>query len=112
MAIDEQLAARVKAALGGEKGITEKKMFGGLCLLRRGNMLCGVDNRGNLMLRVGPEQYESALKLEHAREMDFTGKPLRGMIYVEPEGFESEAALKTWLTMALKFTATLPAKGK
>ena len=112
MAIDELLAERVRAALSGEKGITSKKMFGGLCMLHNGNMLCGVDNRGNLMLRVGPEQYEHALALPHAREMDFTGRPMKGMVYVEPEGFASEEDLKKWLALAMKFTGTLPAKKK
>jgi hypothetical protein len=110
MACDELLSGRVESVLSEMKGITRKNMFGGLCFLHKGNMLCGLDNKGNLMVRVGPEQYESALKLEHAAEMDFTGKPLRGMIYVRPEGFETDEALGDWLKMGLRFTASLPAK--
>ncbi len=111
MAHDEKLAERVEAALSETKGVTSKKMFGGLCYLHNGNMLCGLDNKGNLMVRVGPKQYEAALKLEHAAEMDFTGKPLHGMIYVRPEGFKTDEALGKWLRMGLEFTAALPAKG-
>lgn len=111
MAVDETLAKRIEAALSGKKGISSKKMFGGLCFLHNGNMLCGVDNRARLMVRVGPEQYEDALAKEHAREMDFTGRPLKGMVYVEPEGFATDEALAGWIEMGLRFTGTLPAKG-
>ncbi len=75
-------------------------------------MLCGLDNRGKLMVRVGPRQYEAALKLEHAAEMDFTGKPLRGIIYVRPEGFTTDKALSEWIGMGLKFTSSLRKKAK
>ncbi len=111
MAYDEKLAERVEAALSDNEGITRRKMFGGLCFLHNGNMLCGVDNKNNLMVRVGPEQYKAALKLEHATEMDFTGKPLRGMVYVRPGGFKTDQALGKWIGMGLGFTSTLPAKG-
>ena len=60
MACDEKLAKRVEAVLNDKGGITRRKMFGGLCFLHNGNMLCGVDNKNNLMVRVGPEQYEAA----------------------------------------------------
>jgi TfoX/Sxy family transcriptional regulator of competence genes len=112
MACDEQLAERVEAVLSEEKSITRKKMFGGLCFMHNGNMLCGITNQDNLMVRVGPQQYEDALKLKHAAEMDFTGKPLRGMIYVRPEGFNTYEALAKWVKMGLNFTSDLPAKNK
>ena len=111
MALDEKLAERLESALGAIKGITRKKMFGGLCFLHNGNMLCGLDNRGNLMVRVGPERYEDALKMEHAAEMDFTGKPMRGMICVRPEGLKTDEALGSWIGMGLGFTSSLPEKG-
>ena len=83
MAYDEYLAERIRKALKRRKGITEKKMFGGICLLLDGNMVGGVVN-DDLMVRVGPDGYEDALKQPHARPMDFTGKPLKGMVYVGP----------------------------
>ena len=62
------------------------------------------------MARVGPDQYEECLKLPHAREMDFTGKPLKGMIYVDPEGIAEDEDLKAWLDRCVGFMKTLPPK--
>lgn len=75
----------------------------------RGNMCCGVIGE-RLMLRVGPEGYGMALSRPHARAMDFTGKPMKGMVYVEPEGFASAGDLKAWISRAMKFALSLPAK--
>ena len=109
MAYDEVVAERVRVALKRRKGVTEKKMFGGICLLLNGNMVGGVVN-DDLMIRVGPDAYEDALEEKHARPMDFTGKPLRGMVYVEPKGYEKNADLKAWLDRGLKFARSLPPK--
>jgi len=84
-------------------------MFGGLTFLVNGNMSCGVEKK-RLMIRVGPDQYKQTLKLKHARPMDFTGRPLKGFIYVSSEGFKSDTALKKWLEKGLEFARTLPAK--
>ena len=62
------------------------------------------------MVRVGPDQYEEALTLPHARPMDFTGRPMRGFVYVDPEGFESDESLGEWVQRSLKFVFTLPPK--
>lgn len=110
MAYDEKLAEKVRRILKGKRGISEKKMFGGLCFLHHGNMLCGVDNKSRLMVRVGADNYPKALKTKHAREMDFTGRPLKGMIYVDPEGTRNKAGLTKWIEMGLNFTRTLPRK--
>lgn len=71
MAYDEGLAERIRDVVG-TRGVVEKKMFGGLCFMLRGHMCCGVTGE-DLMLRVGPDQFESVLKRQHARKMDFTG---------------------------------------
>ena len=84
-------------------------MFAGLCFLNRGNMCCGIVGR-ELMLRVGPEQYDHCLSLPDAREMDFTGKAMKGMVYVSEEGVANDRDLEQWITYALKFMETLPAK--
>lgn len=110
MPYDENLAAKVRTALQGKPGIKEQKMFGGLCFLHNGNMLCGVDKEKNLMVRVGPDQYEKALKMKHARVMDFTGRPLKGLVYVSPEGYKTKSVLGKWIEMALRFATTLPNK--
>lgn len=85
-------------------------MFGGVCYLHNGNMLCGIDNKSRLMLRVGPNQYETVLKMKHARVMDFTGKPMTGMVYKDHAGVGSSSAVKKWVELAFQFTKTLPKK--
>jgi TfoX/Sxy family transcriptional regulator of competence genes len=109
MAYDETLAHRVRHALSGQTGIAEKKMFGGLTFMLQGNMCCGVVGE-TLMLRVGPDKYEDALGQPHARPMDFSGKPMRGMVYVDPAGIETDAYLHTWVGRAVDFALSLPAK--
>jgi TfoX/Sxy family transcriptional regulator of competence genes len=109
MAYDEGVAQRVREALADESGVLEKKMFGGIAFMLRGNMCCGVVGE-ELMLRVGPDGYEQALAKPHARPMDFTGRPMRGMLYVASEGFESDRDLSKWLARATAFAGSLPAK--
>ena len=109
MAYDEWLAKRVRAALAGRRGITERKMFGVLAFMLRGNMCCGV-LRSDLVLRVGPEQHAKVVARPHARPMDFTGRPMCGFIYVAPKGCATRSALRSWLELALKFAGALPRK--
>lgn len=111
MAYDEKLADRVREVLAGRRGIEEKRMFGGIAFLARGHMFAGLAG-GRLMLRVGPERYEAALARPHVREMDFTGRPLRGYVYVDPEGFRTRAALARWIGEGFAFVRSLPAKPK
>ena len=111
MAYDEALAARVRAQLAGKRGLAERRMFGGLCFLVNGHMCAGIVG-ATLMLRVGPERYAEALARPHAREMDFTGRPLKGMIYVDPPGIVGGAALGRWLDLALAFVTSQRAKKK
>jgi len=92
-------------------GYEEKKMFGGLCFLVNGNMCCGVA-KDTFMVRVGPEAYDEALALPHAREMDFTGKPLKGMVYVDSEGVSEDSELAAWVDRGLAFAGKLPPKKK
>jgi TfoX/Sxy family transcriptional regulator of competence genes len=109
MSYDAALAARVQKALGGKSGIAERKMFGGLCYLLHGNMAAGIVG-DSLMVRVGPDAYEKTLARPHARPMDFTGRPLKGMVYVGPGGCATAAALSKWLARGLTFAASLPKK--
>lgn len=114
MAYDERLAARARRALnrpelGCEDGLVEKKMFGGLAFLINGNMACGVV-RDEMMIRVGPEHHEEALAQPYARPMDFTGRPLKGFVYVEREGTETDDALEGWIGRGVSFARSLPAK--
>jgi TfoX/Sxy family transcriptional regulator of competence genes len=109
MAYDDGVAQRVREALTDQSDVVEKKMFGGLAFMVGGHMCCGVVG-GKLMLRVGPGGYDSALSQPHARQMDFTGKPMKGFVYVAPAGFEDDGDLQSWVDRALSFVATLPAK--
>ena len=109
MAYDEGLAERIANVLSGRSDVVEKKMFGGLCFMVSGNMACGIV-KDELMARVGPDQYDDCLVEDHAREMDFTGRSLKGMIYVAPEGIDSDDELEKWVARCVDFVETLPAK--
>lgn len=109
MAYDEMLAQRIRMALAGRDGVTERKMFGGIAFMVGGNMCCGVVG-DDLMVRVGPERHEQALARPHVRPMDFTGRPMKGMAYVAPAGCRAEADLAAWVDMAADFAASLPHK--
>ena len=109
MAYDESVAQRIREVMADKVGVTEKKMFGGIAFMLNGNMCSGVINN-ELMLRVGPDGYEQALNRPHARKMDFTGKPMKGFVYVGVEGFESDADLENWIELACQFVMSLPAK--
>ena len=84
-------------------------MFGGLCFMSGGNMSFGILG-SQIMVRVGPDAYPHALRLPHAREMDFTGRSMRGMVYVDPDGISEDEDLEAWLRRGLTFAQSLPAK--
>ena len=109
MAYDEGLAHRLRERFEDDRLVTEKKMFGGLCFLHAGRMVCGIVG-DELMLRVGPDAYEEVLARDHAREMDFTGRSLRGMVYVASEGLAADDGLRGWLQPAVGFAGGLPPK--
>ena len=111
MAYDTTLAKRVVALLRRRKHITQKKMFGGVCFLVDGNMCCGVE-RDKLVIRVGAEPYEQLLRKRHVKPMDFTSRPLRGFIYVMPEGVRGQETLRSWLEYGLRYAGSLlPKRG-
>ncbi len=109
MAYNEGLAERIRAALVDRRDVSERKMFGGLSFMLRGNMCCGVE-KTNLMVRVGPEAYDEALAQPGARLMDFTGRPMKGMVFVGPEGYESDDGLRGWVERGVEYALSLPAK--
>ena len=87
MPYDEQLVGRVRGVLAKKRNVAERKMFGGLTFMVRGHMACGVENE-RLMVRVGPAAYDDAVGRPHAQMMDFTGRPMKGFVFVEPAGAE------------------------
>jgi TfoX/Sxy family transcriptional regulator of competence genes len=109
MAYDEQLARRIRACLEFEPDVTEKKMFGGLCFLAGGNMCCGIVGE-ELMVRVGPGAHDATLAEPHTRPMDFTGRPMRGFLYVEPEGIRADRMLEAWVRRGLEGARSSPPK--
>jgi hypothetical protein len=109
MAYDEGLAERLREVLQSRRGISEKKMFGGLAFMSRGYMFVGI--LGNvLMARVGPAYYKEALSRPHVREMDFTGKPMKGYVFVDPPGLETDSDLSDWVEKCYGFVQSLPPK--
>lgn len=111
MTYDEKLAERVRHVLPASTSIAEKKMFGGLAFLLDGKMFVGVTAK-DLMVRVGPGAYEGALARPHVRPMDFTGRPLKGFIFVSAAGARTENAVAAWVRQSMQFVGTLPAKTK
>jgi hypothetical protein len=109
MAFDETLAARIRAALEGRKDVVEKRMFGGVAFMVRGHMSCGVVG-SSLMVRVDPEEEEKLLRKPAVRPMDFTGRPMRGFLFVDPPGIASAASLGKWLGRATAHAEAKPRK--
>ncbi|MEX0717619.1 MAG: TfoX/Sxy family protein [Planctomycetaceae bacterium] len=109
MPYDETTAARIRRLLARRKGFAEKKMFGGVGFLLRGNMGVGVWKE-YLILRVGEAAYVDALREPCVKEFDITGRAMTGWIMVEPAGFADDADLADWIRRAVAFVKTLPAK--
>ena len=109
MAFDECLAARIRDALARKKNIEEKKMFGCICFFLNGNALAGVWKDG-LIARLGPDEGEVALREQHVRAFDITGRPMRNWVVVEPKGVEGDDQLAGWIDRAMTFVKTLPRK--
>jgi len=109
LAYDETLAGRLREIVAGIDGeITERKMFGGLAFMLNGHMFTGIVG-DELMLRLGEAGTEAALRREHVREMDFTGRSMKAMVFIQPVGLEGRA-LNDWVTSAAAFALTLPPK--
>jgi TfoX/Sxy family transcriptional regulator of competence genes len=109
MAYDEKLADRVRDLLASRSDVTERKMFGGIAFMVAGNMACGVLGK-DLIVRLGEEDGEKALAEEGVRPFDFTGKPMKNIVYVAPERTADDDALSEWVDAGADFAASLPSK--
>jgi len=109
MAYDPKLAERVRSTVRGRRGITEQPMFGGLAFLKDGKMFCGVLG-DELLARVGPEAHEAAMARPHVRIMDFTGRPMRGYVFVGAAALTAPRSLEGWVDQCEAHVATLPGK--
>jgi hypothetical protein len=108
MAYDETTAERVRNVLSGRRGLVEKKMMGGLCFMVNGGMCCSVSGRGGLMVRVGA--HERMLGEPHVQPVEMRGRTMTGFVRVAPEGYRTDAALRTWIERGLAGVAARPAK--
>lgn len=111
MAFDESLADRIRDILAPRAELTERRMFGGIAFMIGGNMACGVIG-DDLMVRLDPADVERALGEEYVRPMDFTGKPMKGAVYVDSGGTADDKALASWVEAGADFASSLPPKPK
>ena len=103
MAYDEFLADRIRETLKDKKVFyDERKMMGGLCFMVDDKMCLGII-KNKLMARVGPEVYEKVLTMKGSSKMDFTGRPMKGYVFVEPEGIDMDKDLENWVQLCLEF---------
>lgn len=109
MAYNPVLAQKLQAILQGEVSLTRKEMFGGVGFLISGNMACGVIG-DDLIVRVGPDNYDEALDQPHAHPFDFTGRPMKGWVTISPEGTATEKELMQWVGRGTAFARSLPPK--
>ena len=107
MSFDEFLGGRLRTVLSHRGDVVEKRMFGGLAFMVAGNMCVGIIGE-DLMVRVGPEADTEALAQPHARPMDFSGRPMKGYVYVAPPGVETEEMLTAWVNRAVAYATALP----
>ena len=106
MTFDERLADRIRKTFGKNKNISEKHMFGGLSFMYGKKMFCGV-LKDDLVLKMSHEQWEDALKKPNVRPMDFTGKPMKGFVYVNQKGCKSDKDLKKWVELSLNYAKSI-----
>jgi TfoX/Sxy family transcriptional regulator of competence genes len=109
MAYDEGLAIRIREVIGGEPGLAEKRMFGGLAITLDGNMAVGVSGN-DLMVRTDPAQQDALLAEPGARPFDLTGRPMKGWLVVDADGLAEDADLRRWIERGVAFARSLPPK--
>jgi len=111
MAYNEQLADRIREALVDLPKVEEKLMFGGCCFMVNGKMCIGVV-KDEMMCRIDPEREEEALEQRGCRPMDFTGRPMKGYVYVDEEGMKTKKDFDYWIRLCLEFNAKAKASKK
>jgi TfoX/Sxy family transcriptional regulator of competence genes len=110
MAYDERLADRIRALLEGERGVTEKKMFGGLAFLIGGNMAIAASGQGGILVRVDPERSEELVATTKAETAVMRGREMVGWLRVATEDVKTKAQLTKWVRLGAGYARTLPAK--
>ena len=110
MAYDEELAERIRELLASERGLTEKKLFGGLAFLIGGNMAVAASGQGGVLVRVDPAQTDTLLETTNARLMEMRGRPMRGWLRVDPEDLRTKRQLARWVNLGTTYARSLPPK--
>jgi TfoX/Sxy family transcriptional regulator of competence genes len=110
MAYDEHLAARIRDLLVGESGVTEKKMFGGLAFLIRGNMAVAASGQGGVLVRVDPAASDRLVARTKARRMRMRGRAMQGWLRVDSDAVRTKRQLARWVVMGTTYARSLPAK--
>ena len=110
MAYDEELADRIRELVGGESGLEEKQMFGGLAFLIGGNMAVGASGQGGILVRVDPEESDTLVATSNARLMEMRGRQMRGWLRVDAEDLGTERELAGWVELGTAYARSLPAK--
>ena len=102
MAYNEQLANRIREALGDQSEVEEKKMFKGICFMVNGKM-CLCASGDEMLTRLGPDHFEEALETNGCRGMIRNGKPLKDFVFVGPEAMRTQQQFDHWVNIALAF---------
>jgi TfoX/Sxy family transcriptional regulator of competence genes len=111
MAFDEKLNNRLREAIALYGDVEEKNMFGGVCYMLNGKMCVGVV-KDEMMCRIGPDAHEAALEKKGCREMDFTGKPMKGYVYISSEGLKTKKDMDHWVGLCVAFNKDAKAAKK
>ncbi|HEY7606009.1 MAG TPA: TfoX/Sxy family protein [Actinomycetota bacterium] len=110
MAYDEDLADRIRELVGGESGVAEQKMFGGLAFLIGGNMAVAASGQGGVLVRVDPDRSDALVATTNAFPMEMRGRQMRGWLRVEPEDVRTKRQLAKWVELGTSYARSLPAK--
>ena len=110
MAYDEALAHRIRELVAAERGVDEKRMFGGLAFLINGNMSVCASGRGGLMVRVPPDETDKLLSREHVEPMVMAGRETRGWLRVSDDGVKTKRQLQSWVARGIDYAKSLPPK--
>ena len=110
MAYDRQLAGRIRELIGSDPELTEKKMFGGLAFLIRGNMAIAASSEGGAMVRVDPAQSDDLVATTKATVMNMRGRDMPGWLRISSDDLRSDDQLSRWVEMGTRYARSLPAK--
>lgn len=111
MSYNEKLSSRIRKSLADFQNVEEKMMFGGVCFMLNGKMCVGV-TKDKMMCRIGPEVYQVALENKGCREMDFTGKAMKGYVFVSYEGMKTKKDFDYWINLCIEFNSKAKASKK